>query len=83
MMDETISAAEANRSFSRILRGVRDGQSYLITSHGHPVARIVPTDENEALAGRAKAELIARALEREVLNIPITWSRDDLYEDEA
>ena len=37
-MDETVSAAEANRAFSRLLRGVRAGRSYLVTAHGRPVA---------------------------------------------
>lgn len=41
-MDEPVSAAEANRRFSVWLRGVRHGHSSLVTSHGRPVARIVP-----------------------------------------
>jgi prevent-host-death family protein len=41
-MDKAVSAAEAKRRFSRILREVRDGRSYVVTSHGRPVARIVP-----------------------------------------
>jgi prevent-host-death family protein len=39
-MDQTISAADANRRFSRILRNVRDGQTFVVTAHGKPVARI-------------------------------------------
>lgn len=41
-MDQTVSAAEANRSFSRLLREVREGQSFTITAHGRAVARLVP-----------------------------------------
>ncbi|TIP01752.1 MAG: type II toxin-antitoxin system prevent-host-death family antitoxin, partial [Mesorhizobium sp.] len=44
-MDEAVSAADANRRFSYILREVREGQSYVVTSHGRPVARIVPADK--------------------------------------
>ncbi len=32
--DEPVTAAEANRGFSRLLRGVREGASYVVTSHG-------------------------------------------------
>ncbi len=44
-MDEPISATDANRYFSALIRGVQVGQSYVVTSHGRPVARIVPIDE--------------------------------------
>jgi prevent-host-death family protein len=45
-MEKTISAADANRRFSELLRGVREGQSYVVTSHGKVVARISPVKEN-------------------------------------
>jgi prevent-host-death family protein len=35
--------------FSLILRGVRNGHSYVVTSHGRPVARIVPASQFENL----------------------------------
>lgn len=79
-MDEPVSAADANRKFSLILRGVREGQSYVVTSHGRPVARIVPATKNEAVSG-ARMALLSR-LERQA---PVTagrWSRDELYEDD-
>jgi prevent-host-death family protein len=41
-IQEKISAAEANRSFSRLLRGVREGRTYVVTAHGHPIARLMP-----------------------------------------
>ena len=47
-MSETITATEANRDFSRILREVGNGQTYIITSYGRPIARLVPTDEDES-----------------------------------
>ncbi len=56
-MDEHVSAADANRRFSRILREVRDGRSYVVTSHGTPVARIVPAQRDDRLASAAKAVL--------------------------
>ena len=41
-MPAAISAADANREFSKLLGRVRAGQSFVIISHGKPVARLVP-----------------------------------------
>ena len=41
-MEKTIQATEANRQFSRILREVAEGDTFTVTSHGRPIARIVP-----------------------------------------
>jgi prevent-host-death family protein len=41
-MKKAISAADANRRFSPLLRDVREGQSYVVTSHRRPVASIAP-----------------------------------------
>jgi prevent-host-death family protein len=80
-MEESVSAADANRKFSRILRGVREGHSYVVTSHGRPVARIVPVDEREdAMAGR-RAALLSRLESQPVVDAG-RWTRDELYEDE-
>ena len=40
-MEKPVSAADANRKFSKLLRAVREGKSYVVTSHGRAVARIV------------------------------------------
>jgi prevent-host-death family protein len=82
-MDETITAAEANRSFSRLLRGVQGGHSYLVTSHGRPVARVVPPDQDDEVTLRFR-KAARRALLDRVAQQPTTdigpWSRDELYE---
>ncbi|MGA8550012.1 MAG: type II toxin-antitoxin system prevent-host-death family antitoxin [Stellaceae bacterium] len=82
-MDETVSAAEANRAFSRLLRGVRAGRSYLVTAHGRAVARLVPASEGDQggreVRGAARRVLIERVLEQPAINIG-SWSRDELYE---
>ena len=80
-MVETVSAADANRDFSRILRGVREGHSYVVTSHGRPVARIVPTEKHERVASGARASLLAR-LERQPVIDAGHWTREELYEDD-
>jgi len=79
-MDEAVSAADANRRFSHILREVREGQSYVVTSHGRPVARIVPADRHEGVISRSRAELLSR-LERQPVVDAGRWTRDELYED--
>jgi prevent-host-death family protein len=45
MKEELVTAADANRSFSRLLHDVRQGHSYVVTSHGKPVARISPAPQ--------------------------------------
>jgi len=79
-MDKPIAAAEANRQFSRILRDVRAGDSYVVTARGRPVARIVPVGQGDT------ARLVARdALLRHLAAQPAQdigrWSRDDLYDE--
>lgn len=82
-MNETISAAEANRSFSKLLRGVRAGRSYLVTAHGHPVARLVPATEDDEVTRRirraAKRALLDRLAKQPTIDIG-PWTRDELYE---
>lgn len=78
-MDQTISAAEANRAFSRLLRDVRQGRSYLVTAHGEPVARIVPVNRGEAGRHAAHAALLQRLQAQPVTEIG-RWSREELYE---
>ncbi|MBX9701596.1 MAG: type II toxin-antitoxin system prevent-host-death family antitoxin [Acetobacteraceae bacterium] len=79
-MDTAISAADANRAFSRLLREVREeGRSFVVTAHGKPVARLVPCDAADAARGTARAELLARLAAQPVVDVG-RWSRDDLYE---
>jgi len=76
---EVISAAEANRKFSQVLREVREGASYVIKSHGNAVARIIPAHRYEVGLSGAKATLLNR-LERQPITNIAPWTRDELYE---
>ena len=76
-MEKTISAAEANRTFSRVLRDVREGQSFVVTSHGRAVARITPLKRERG--GNARAALLNRLRSERVVKIG-RWSRDELYD---
>lgn len=81
-MDDIVSAADANRTFSSILRGVREGHSYVVTSHGRPVARIIPAGDHERIALGARVALLSR-LERQPGTDARGWTRDELYDDES
>lgn len=79
-MEEAVSAADANRRFSIILRGVRDGNTYVVTSHGKPVARILPAESHEETTSGEHSALLSRLAKQPVVNAG-RWSRDELYED--
>ena len=80
-MDETISAAEANRRFSHLLKAVREGRSYVVTSHGKPVARLTPASRHQNDAVSARDRLFAHLNSQIPVNAP-KWTRDELYEDD-
>jgi prevent-host-death family protein len=79
LMEKTVSAADANRRFSEVLRTVRRGDSVLVTSHGKPVARIVPAAERASTHRAARSALLARLRRERVVTIG-RWTRDELYE---
>jgi prevent-host-death family protein len=63
-MEEPVSAADANRHFSRLLHDVRTGRSYVVTSHGNRVARLIPAEQHANTLVSACDSLLAR-LERQ------------------
>ena len=84
---KTVSAAEANRQFSRLLHEIREGETFIVTSRGKPVVRMEPVRSTEEQAQpsareKAKAALLRRLDMQPVLNIPIDWTRDDVYDDD-
>lgn len=79
-MGKAVSSADANRDFSKLLRQVRDGRSYVITNHGKPVAKIVPISANDHIRAAARGTLFTR-LESQPATVSIgPWTRDELYE---
>jgi prevent-host-death family protein len=80
-MDKAVSAADANRRFSLLLSGVREGRSYVVTSHGKPVARLIPAGKHEEVATSARSTLLSR-LEKQPIVHAGRWTRDELYEDD-
>ena len=79
-MKESVSAADANRNFSQLLRGVREeGATYVVTSHGKPVAKIVPFTTSQETSEAARNALLKRLESQPFMNIG-RWSREELYE---
>jgi prevent-host-death family protein len=78
-MSKAVSAADANRDFSKLLRAVRDGDSFVITSHGKPVAKIIPFVAQDGVRHAAKATLLAHLRSQRAINVG-RWTRDELYE---
>ena len=79
-MEKAVSAADANRRFSQLLHGVRQGRSYIVTSHGHPIAKISPVAEPGSVAAGAREALLRRLRHHSVAKVG-RWTRDELYED--
>jgi prevent-host-death family protein len=79
-MEKAITATDANRTFSRLLTGVRQGRSYVVTSHGQPIARISPVTVAEKTRADARKALLDR-LRKQAVTRAGRWTRDELYED--
>jgi prevent-host-death family protein len=79
-MNKAVSAADANRRFSELLRTVKAGRSVVVTSHGKPVAKIAPVIEDDRAAAGARSALFARLRKERVVNAG-RWTRDELYDD--
>lgn len=76
---KTVSAADANRKFSSLLRSAAAGEEVLVLARGRPAAKIVPVERAPARRKRARAALLRR-LEKQAATGRRTWKRDELYE---
>jgi prevent-host-death family protein len=79
-MSKSVSAADASRRFSELLRAVRRGDSVVVTSHGKPVAKISPVTEDERAADQARSTLLARLRKQRPIDIG-RWTREELYDE--
>ncbi|MCZ2441375.1 MAG: type II toxin-antitoxin system prevent-host-death family antitoxin [Burkholderiales bacterium] len=75
---KTVSAAEANRQFSAVLREVAAGNTVLVTSRGKPVAKIEPAAPTPGPQSRAKRRLLEHLRRVEPVGRR-DWQRDELY----
>lgn len=76
---KTVSAADANRKFSSLLRSATEGEEVLVLSRGRPAARIVPVERRPAHRRQARAALLQR-LKSQAASGRRTWRRDELYD---
>lgn len=78
---KTVTAADANRQFSAVLRQVAQGESVVITSRGTPVATIqpVPARASRSRAGAAKRRLLEHLSSVKAAGTR-DWARDELYD---
>ncbi len=77
---KAMSAADANRHFSSLLRMVAAGEEVTVLSRGKPVAKISPIRSEQPVRQIAKQNLLAR-LRAQVPTGARDWARSDLYED--
>ena len=92
-MAETVPARAANQHFSRLLREVAGGKSFVITHRGRSVARLVPgpAPEERRLIPEPEQSLAesiawARSLKAPAeppTDLPADWprDRDELYDE--
>lgn len=77
---KTISASEANRQFSSLLRAATEGDEVLILSRGRPVARVVPAAYSPERWHLAQTALLQRLNGQRAAGQARRWRRDELYE---
>ena len=83
-MDRPISIDEAGERFSEIIGDVSAGETFVVTDHGEPVAKISPVPrESTPEELRLQAERIRETtawLKTQPIIITGPWTRDELYE---
>lgn len=80
-MMKTVSARDANQSFSKLLAEVEAGEEVVITKRGVPVARVVPV--RRPLEGEARDAAYRRMIERMKAGVPMggrRFTRDEMHE---
>lgn len=76
---KSISAADANRHFSDLLRDVATGQVVTVVSRGKPVATISPARTADDQRKAAQECLFQRLRQNKALGAR-NWERNELYE---
>lgn len=79
-----VTAAEANRHFSALLKEVAKGERVLVTSHGEPVATMLSAQDAGPEREAARQLLLRRLRTQKPLGPPLAkrdWVREELYDD--
>jgi prevent-host-death family protein len=77
---KTISATDANRHFSSLLREVATGETVTVLSRGKPIATISSPRSGSPEREFAKRSLLER-LRQQKASGARNWTRDELYEE--
>ena len=77
---KTITASNANRGFSNLLREVSKGEEIMITSRGTPVAKVISV-KSTVLQKNAMKKLLLSRLKTQVATGSRNWTRNELYND--
>jgi prevent-host-death family protein len=77
IVDQAITASEANQHFSDMLRRVQQGESFVVTSRGRPVARVTGFEKKTTPEGMRE---LLDWLETQPVRHAGPWKREDLYE---
>lgn len=81
-MATQITATEANQRFSEMLRRVQQGESFVVTSRGHPVARLEAANDShvdDPEERRKSMEELIAFMRRQPVRV-FDWKREDLYD---
>lgn len=76
---KTVTAADANRQFSSVLRDVSQGEIFTVVSRGRPVATIAPVKSADDAQRRASKTALIMRLRKQKACGERNWTRDELY----
>ncbi len=77
---KTVTAANANRCFSKLLREVSQGEEFTILSRGKPVAKMTSIQTGSSERRAMKALLLSRLKSQQATGSR-QWTRDELYDE--
>ena len=80
---KTVTASDANRQFSRVLRDATRGEEFVVISRGRTVATIGPAGNKTDAQRRAAKETLMKRLRGQRVTGKRTWTRDDLYKERS
>jgi prevent-host-death family protein len=79
-MDNQVAIFDAKQKLSELVLRANDGETFVITRHGAPMARLVPL-EQQVNRDEAKRRLFERLGSQSNLNLPKV-TRDQIYDRE-
>lgn len=82
-MDKEVTLRDVNQRFAQYVRAVEQGETFVITRRGTPVARLVPIEIGKRVLTPEQQATRERALERMRRGIDMgggRFNRDELYE---